>query len=92
MRIVGILLVEVVVVIDKIDGPECAVFLDFPHDTSYAVSVVGVVFPVEGYAVIARGEQAAVGGDIESHPLVHDGQQVLGPSLRPALVNPSGTL
>ena len=78
MGVVGILLVESMIIVDKIDGTEGAVGLYLTHHTAYAVAVVGVVLTVKRYTVIARGEQGAAFRDIETHPLVHNSNQVFG--------------
>ena len=76
--IVGVLLAETMVVVDEIDGTERAVFLDFAHHTPDAVTVVGVVLHRLADAIVADGQQFAVGSHIPAHPLVHHGLQIMG--------------
>ena len=75
--IVGVLLAETVVVVDEIDGTERAVLLDFAHHASDAVAVVGVVLHRLADAIVADGQQFAVGRHIPAHPLVHHGLQIM---------------
>ena len=76
--VLGVLLREVVVVVDKVDGTERAVLLHLAHHAAYAVAVVGVVLHGQADAVVARGNQPSVGGHVPAYPLVHHGLQVVG--------------
>ena len=73
----GVAGIEIVVVIDEVNGAEGPVFLHLTHHAPDAVAVVGVVLGRKGNAVVANGYQFPVGGHVESHALVHDGLQVL---------------
>ena len=73
IRIDGVLFIKVVVIIHETDGAEAAILLDFPHHTTNAVTIVGIVLHRQADSVIACGYEFAVGGHIPAHPLVHDG-------------------
>ena len=57
----------------QVTRTETSVFFDFTYHTSDAVTVVGVVLHRLADAIVADGQQFAVGGYIPAHPLVHDG-------------------
>ena len=87
---VGVLLVEAVVVINEVDGPQRTVFLHFAHHAPNAVAVVVVVLAVQADAVVAHGQQRAALRHIPAHTLVHHGLQVVGLALNAFLLEALG--
>ena len=75
---VGVALAEAVVVVDEVDGAQRAVASHLAHHAPNAVAVVRVVFHGEADAVVARGQEDAVGRHIPPHALVHHGFQAVG--------------
>ena len=59
IRIDGVLFVEIVVVIDKINRSESAVFLHFTNDTTHAITVIRVIFRMHYDAVISDCHKSA---------------------------------
>ena len=66
------------IIIDKVYRPQRAVLFYFTNDTTNAIAIVGVILLVEGYTVVADGEELSALAGVPSHTLVHDGNEVMG--------------
>ena len=67
-----------VVQVDEVDLTEAAVSLHLTDHASHAVAVIGVVFFVEGDAIVAEGIESTGFRHIPAYTLVHDGNQLVG--------------
>ena len=59
--------------IDEVDRSEGAVFPDLTNHTPYAITVIGVVLLVKGYAIVSDSPKLSALRNIPAYTLVHDG-------------------
>ena len=66
------------ILVDEINRAQRAVFLHLTDDTTHTITIVGIVFLVEGNAIIAHCPQLSALRDIPAYALMHNGNEVVG--------------
>ena len=77
IRVVGVLLVEAVVIVNKVYRTERTVGLNLTNHSTDAVSIVGMILQGKGDAVVSGSDQLITLRHIEAHTLVHHRLDIL---------------
>ena len=75
--IIGVLLVETVVIVNKVYRTERTVGLNLTNHSTDAVSIVGMILQGKGDAVVSGSDQLITLRHVEAHTLVHHGLDIL---------------